>query len=63
MDTIIGQTFRAWDGNTYVCDSSDENGLWMTRVDAPEANRADQHSEWRRNVSPRVVGRTYHPVQ
>jgi hypothetical protein len=62
MHTIVGQRFKAWDGNFYVCDSTDHNGVWMTREDAPEQHKTDQHSEWRRNVSERAIGRTFHPV-
>lgn len=59
----IGRTFKSWDGHKYVCDSWEENlGFWMTRVDAPVEHRSDPHSEFRRNVSERAVGRTYHLV-
>jgi hypothetical protein len=58
----IGKRFQAWDGFIYVCDSVDQNGLWMTREDAPEANKTDRHSIWRRNVSEHVVGRTFHLI-
>lgn len=57
----IGRTFRAWDGQKYFCDSWQENlGYWMTRVDAPTERRADLHSEYRRNVTERAIGRTFH---
>lgn len=57
----IGQTFKAWDGHLYYCDSWQERaGFWMTRVDAPEENKADQFGEWRKNVSERAIGRTFH---
>lgn len=60
---VIGKTFRAWDEHQYICDSWEANaGYWMTRVDAPEENRNDQHSEFRRNVSERAIGRTFHQV-
>lgn len=59
----IGQTFKAWDGHTYFCDSWESNlGFWMTRVDAPAERQTDLHSKYRRNVSERVIGRTYHRV-
>lgn len=61
MSEIVGQKFKAWDGQTYICDSYDPAiGFWMTRVDAPEDRKTDQHSEWRRNVSERAIGRTFH---
>lgn len=58
----IGQTFSGPFGeHLYYCDSWQENaGFWMTRVDAPEENKADQFGEWRRNVSERAIGRTFH---
>ena len=59
MSEIVGMRFKAWDGFVYICDSVDSNGLWMTREDAPDGNKQDQHSIWRRNVSERVVGRTF----
>ena len=59
----VGQTFNAWDGHKYFCDSYDsECGYWMTRVDAPEENKQDQFGQWRKNVSERAIGRTYHMV-
>lgn len=59
----IGQTFRGHDGHTYYCDSWQENlGFWMTRADAPEDRKQDLHSEYRRNVSERAVGRTFHRI-
>lgn len=59
----IGRTFTAWDGHKYFCDSWEENlGFWMTRVDAPLERRADKHSEYRKNVSERAIGRTFHVV-
>ena len=61
MSEIVGQKFKAWDGYVYVCDSYDPAiGFWMTRIDAPETNKVDTASEWRRNVSERAIGRTYH---
>lgn len=57
----IGQVFKAWNGYVFECDSWEENlGFWMTRIDAPEDRRADTHSEFRRNVSERAIGRTFH---
>jgi hypothetical protein len=61
MSEVVGHRFRAWDGHFYICDSYDpRRGYWMMREDAPEANRADESGDWRRNVSERVIGRTYH---
>ena len=58
---VIGRTFTAWDGHQYRCDSWEQNmGFWMTRVDAPVERHADKHSEFRRNVSERAIGRTFH---
>ncbi|MBM5458640.1 hypothetical protein H8F21_13805 [Pseudomonas sp. P66] len=60
----IGFTFKGWDDHEYFCDSWESNlGFWMTRVDAPPERRADAHSEFRRNVSERAIGRTFHQVQ
>jgi len=51
---VIGQRFLAWDGNTYFCDSYDPScGYWMTDERNPEN---------RRNVSERVIGRTFHKL-
>lgn len=59
----IGKIFKAWNGEKYLCDSWEENlGFWMTRVDAPDDRKADKHSEYRRNVSERAIGRTFHEV-
>lgn len=59
----IGRTFKAWDGHRYICDSWESNyGFWMTRVDAPQERRTDLHSEYRRNVNERAIGRTFHLV-
>lgn len=50
----VGRRFRAWDGNTYYCDSYDPRiGYWMTN----ESDPAD-----RRNVSERAIGRTFHEI-
>jgi hypothetical protein len=57
----IGRIFKFWDGHRYYCDSWEENlGFWMTRVDAPPENRADKMGEFRKNVSERAIGRTFH---
>lgn len=59
----IGKKFKGWNGFTYYCDSWVENmGYWMTRVDAPEENKADEHTEWRTNVSERAIGATFHEI-
>jgi hypothetical protein len=59
----IGQRFKAWDGHTYLCDSYDPRiGFWMTREDAPPERRQDEHSDWRKNVSERAIGRTFHRI-
>lgn len=59
----IGRRFKAWDGHVYYCDSYDsEIGFWMTREDCPPEHRNDQDREWRRNVSERAIGRTYHRI-
>jgi hypothetical protein len=61
MSIVVGRRFRAWDGHFYICDSYDPRiGYWMTREDAPAENKADTEGAWRRNVSERVIGRTYH---
>jgi hypothetical protein len=63
MSAIVGHKFKAWDGHTYICDSYDPAiGYWMTRDDAPVDHRADTEGKWRRNVSERAIGRTYHHV-
>jgi len=50
----IGQSFRAWDGEIYYCDSWEENsGYWMTQV---------KNNEIRRNVSERAIGATFHKI-
>jgi hypothetical protein len=59
----IGRRFRAWDGHIYFCDSYDPRiGFWMTREDAPPEHRQDQSGDWRRNVSERAIGATYHRI-
>lgn len=63
MSDVVGQRFKAWDGHVYVCDSYDPRiGFWMTREDAPETNKADTEGTWRRNVSERAIGRTFHVI-
>lgn len=47
----IGFRFKAWDGKIYVCESRDNAGLWMAE---------DGNPKNRRNVSERVIGRTFH---
>jgi hypothetical protein len=61
---FIGQTFRGPFGeHLYFCDSWQEGlGFWMTRVDAPEENKADQFGQWRKNVSMMAIGKTFHVV-
>lgn len=60
---VVGKTFRAFGGDLYFCDSYDPAmGYWMRHVDAPAENYNDQHSKWRRNVSERAIGRTFHRV-
>lgn len=62
-DLTIGRTFKGWDGHKYVCDSWEENlGYWMTRVDTPADRLNDLHSEFRRNVNERAIGRTFQPA-
>lgn len=60
----VGKTFRAHDGHLYVADSYDpRHGFWMTRVDCPDCLRSSEnHPEWRRSVSERAIGRTFHTV-
>jgi len=59
----VGHRFKSWDGHEYYCDSYDpRQGYWMTRADAPEENKTDEHTQWRRNVSERAIGRTYHII-
>lgn len=63
MNYLIGKRFKAWDGYIYICDSYEPSyGLWMTREDAPDENKQDVEGEWRRNVSERAVGRTFHII-
>lgn len=53
---VIGQTFKAWDGHRYICDSWEQDlGFWMFRTD-------ENGDLVRRNVSERAIGATYHPV-
>ena len=63
-DDVIGQMFKSGrDGHTYYCDSYDpRRGYWMTRIDAPPENRADDDTMWRTNVSERAINRTYHRI-
>lgn len=62
--SIVGSKFKAWDGHVYVCDSYEPGlGFWMTREDAPEEHRADREGEWRRNVSERAIGATFHAIE
>ncbi|OPE29613.1 hypothetical protein APB26_34330 [Pseudomonas aeruginosa] len=59
----IGLTYRCWDGHTYLCESWEEmRGYWMVRTDAPPGRRQDLPSMFRRNVSERAIGRTFHLV-
>jgi hypothetical protein len=56
----VGRNFRAWDKYVYFCDSYDSDlGYWMTRVDAPEENKSDKHTQWRKNVSERAIGASF----
>lgn len=60
-NTIVGMRFRAHDGYIYICDSYDPRiGYWMTREDCPPEHKADTQGQWRRNVSERAIGRTFH---
>ncbi len=60
---VVGRRFRAYDGHIYVCDSYDSRiGYWMTREDAPPERRNDAMGEWRRNVSERAIGGTFHRI-
>lgn len=60
----VGKDFMNWfDSHRYFCDSYDPSiGYWMTRIDAPTERWADQHSEFRRNVSVRAIGATLHRI-
>lgn len=59
----VGKDFLAH-GHRWYCDSYDPAiGFWMTRVDASCENWNDQYGEWRRNVSPRAIGRTFWEVR
>jgi hypothetical protein len=62
VNTIVGMRFKAWDGFIYICDSCDHNGVWMTREDCPPEHKNDTKGQWRRNVSERAIGRTFHLV-
>ena len=64
MDTIIGRRFKSFmDGHTYIADSYDPRiGVWMTREDCPPEHKTDTKGQWRRNVSERAIGRTFHEV-
>lgn len=60
---IVGHEFKAHDGFVYYCDSWQSGlGFWMTRKDAPQDRKKDQHSEFRRNVSINAIGRTFHQI-
>jgi hypothetical protein len=60
---VVGHRFKAWDGQVYRCDSHDPRvGYWMTREDCPPEHFADEAGKWRRNVSERAIGRTYHEI-
>ncbi len=63
MSTIVGKRYKAPDGHTYIADSYVPRiGVWMTREDCPPEHRADTEGQWRRNVSERAIGRTFHEV-
>jgi hypothetical protein len=65
---VIGRRFRAWDvyadrACVFICDSYDPRiGYWMTREDAPEEHKSDEEGPWRRNVTERAIGRTFHRI-
>ena len=60
----VGRHFKAHDGRIYWCDSYDRSrGYWMTAVDAPAENLDDEDGEWRRCVSERAVGSTFHEIR
>lgn len=48
----VGQYFKAWDGNIYLCESHDQQGYWMHNP---------LNHEWR-GVSERAIGRTFHQI-
>ena len=51
-DPVIGHRFRGPEGETFICDSWEENrGYWMT---------SERDSAIRRNVSERAIGATFH---
>lgn len=53
-DPVIGCRFRGPAGETFVCDSWEENrGYWMT---------SERDSAVRRNVSERAIGATFHYI-
>lgn len=63
MGEIVGRRFKAWDGHVYVCDSHEPGlGFWMTREDAPAEHRSATQGMWRRNVSERAIGATFHDL-
>lgn len=45
-----------------LLDSWDQNGAWMTRTDCPPKHKTDTEGQWRRNVSDRALGRTFHRI-
>lgn len=58
--TLVRRHFMAHDGGIYECDSYDPRcGLWMTWIGGKPVPKKDR----RRNVSERVVGRTFHLMQ
>lgn len=53
QDSIIGRTFKSWEGLHYTCDSYDETlGYWMFRTDG-------NGILVRRNVSKRAIGSSF----
>lgn len=58
---IVSMRFKAHDGHFYICDSYDPRiGYWMAREDCPPEHKSDTQGQWRRNVSERAIGRTFH---
>jgi hypothetical protein len=59
-----GPCFRCDAGkHVFYCDSYDSRiGFWMTRADCPADHAQDVDGEWRRNVSERAIGRTFHRI-
>ncbi len=52
---VVGQIFRGWNGENYICDSYDQRiGFWMTNLASDDD---------RRNVSERAIGRTFHQAR